>query len=320
MLMAKQPEELRAALDEGLRLDSSFFTAHVHMSFCAIALGDRVILDGQAAELERLGMGHFALLMESLFCFAQVDFAGALRAARKLRTSRLVRFQHEAFLREAMVFAEAGRMDLATRALRQALALPREVASTRQRAATLIGLAYCTDTVGGAYSHDWVEEAISLRPGPTMLTHAAILSSRARRTGEAATYLNRLREFPPVAVCKFGEALAAAEALSASGNLKRAAEQRNLAAGFTAPYHASPQATSASELARLRVQKQGYAAALQWVDPFLPELGAWGRGTRAIEVPATDTSLAAQKVLRFQTAMRTLSSDPQPFVQQGEPA
>jgi tetratricopeptide (TPR) repeat protein len=320
LLMSNRPDELRRAIDTALQYDSDFFTAHVHQSCCAIVLGNRALLDRHAAELRRLGMAHFAHLMESLFCFAQADFEGSLRAARKLRASLLVRFQHEAFLREAMVFGESGCMDLAARALKEGLALPREVASNGQRAATLIGLAYCGLAAKENYPQDLLDEAISLRPGPTTLTHAAIISSRSKRFVEAKRHLTRLHQLPRVPKCEFGETLADAEDLSAAGQLTAAAEKRALAAGFTAPFHASPQATVGAEgqPSPDRIRKQACAAALLWTDPFLPELGGWGRSTREIPISASDPHPEAQKLRQFQTAMRALPSFHQQFIQKGD--
>jgi tetratricopeptide (TPR) repeat protein len=309
LLMANRPEELRVAIDTALQFDPDYLTAHLHQSCCAIVLGDRTLLDRHARQLERLGMTHWALVMESLFCFAQADFRGALGAARKLRTSELVWFQNEAYLREAMVFGESGRMDFAAGALRQGLARPREAASNGQRAATLIGMAYCELAATDGDPREMLEEAISLRPGPTAFTHAAIVSSRARRP-EAKGYLTRLHELPRVPKCQFGEALADAENLWAAGRFAEAAAKRTLAAGFTAPYHASPQATVSAGSPADRIRKQACAAALLWIDPFLPELGAWGRGTRDFLVSASDARPEARKLYRFQTAMRALSSNP----------
>jgi hypothetical protein len=308
-------EELRVAIDTGLRYDPDFFTAHVLQSCCATVLGDRALLDRHATELVRLGMPHFALLMQALFCFVQADFAGARLAAQKLRASPLIRFQYDAFLTEAMVLGEAGRMELASRALRQGLARPRELASDRQRASTLIGLAYCALAAGEPYPQDLLEEAISLRPGPTMLTHAAIVSSRARRFADAEKYLTNLHQMPRVPKCEFGEALADAEYLSAAGKVAEASAKRTLAASFTAPYHAAPQATFGDGLPSDRIRKQVYAAGLQWLDLFLPELGAWGRGIRAIELSISDQRPEAQKLRKFQTVMQASSSNQQQFIQ-----
>jgi serine/threonine protein kinase/tetratricopeptide (TPR) repeat protein len=318
LLMANRPEELRTAIDTALQYDPDFFTAHLHQSCCAIVMGDRALLDRHAVDLSRLGMTPFALLMESLFCFAQADFPGALHAARKLRDSRSIRFQHEAFLRLAMVFGESGRMDLAARTLMQGLLLPREAASTRQRASTLIGLAYCGLAANENYQQDWLDEAISLRPGPTTLTHAAIVSSRASRFPEANNYLARLHKLPRVPKCEFGEALADAESLSSAGRVREAAEKRALAAGFTAPYHASPQATAGVQASADRNRKQAIAAALLWIDPFLPELGAWGRSARETQISESDQHPEARKLSRFQMAMQALSSNPQLFIQPGD--
>jgi serine/threonine protein kinase/tetratricopeptide (TPR) repeat protein len=318
LLMSNRAEELRSAINTAVRLDPDFFTAHVHQCCCAIVLGDRALLDRHAIELRRLEMSHFADLMESLFCFARADFEGVRYAARKLRTARLIRFQHEAFLRDAMVFGESGRMDLAALSLKQGLALPRETSSSTQRSTTLIGLAYCGLATQGSYLQDWLEEAISLRTGPTTLTHAVIVSTRAKRLGDAKKYLTQLHQLPPVPKCEFGAALADAESLSAAGKSGEAAAKRILAGAFTAPYHASPQATSSGESLVDQIQKQAYAAALLWIDPFLPELGAWGRRTRLIQVSASDARPDGQKLFRFQTTMQALSSNPQKFTQPGD--
>jgi tetratricopeptide (TPR) repeat protein len=320
LMMSNRAYELRGAIETALRYDRDFFTAHIQQSCCAAILGDRALLDHHGAELRRLGMQHYALLTESLFCFAQADFAGALRAAGQLKTSSLVRFQHEGFLRQAMVLGESGRMDQAARALREGLKLPLEVASKRQRAATLIGLAYCGLAAQEAYPQDSLDEAIALRPGPTMFTHASIISSRCGRVAEGNKYLERLRHGPSVPKCRFGAALAEAELLSSAGQFRAASEKRKLAGQFTAPYHASPQATPDGDGGSTsdQLRKQSYAAGLQWIDPFLPELGGWGRGCRAVAIPPSNARPEAQKLQRLQAAMRALSLNPSLPQDQGD--
>jgi serine/threonine protein kinase/tetratricopeptide (TPR) repeat protein len=318
LLMANRPQESALAIEAALHCDPDYLTGQVHRAQCAIALGDRILLDRSTADLMRLGVPQFAHLMESLFCFAQADLLGAAQAASKLREGGPIRFQYEARLRLAMVFAEAGRMDLAGRALQRGLSLPLEAGSTRQRANALLGAAYCGVAVTGSFPQEWLEVAIAVRQGPTTLTHAAIASSRAGRHSEAAAYLQRLHQLPRAAKCQFGEALAEAEILTASGRLPEANKERELAAGFTAPYHAAPQATLSTEWTPDRVRKQVCAAALQWTDPFVPELGAWGRTTRHIPISPTDLNPESRKLRRFQAAMAALSSNPQPFLQPGD--
>jgi hypothetical protein len=58
------------------------------------------------------------------------------------------------------------------------------------------------------------------------------------------------------------------------------------------------------------MRKQVYAAALLWVDPFLPELGAWGRYVRTMRIPPSDSRPEARKLVSFQAAMRALSLNP----------
>ncbi len=321
--MDNRPDELGVAIDTALHFDRDFFTAHVYRCCCGTANGNRALVDRHGGELRRLGMAPLADLMESLFWFAQADYGRALRAAHRLRDAQLVRFQHEAFLRQAMVYAECGRMDLAGLALNKGLELPRELASNRPRAATLIGAAYCSLAIGGGYKGDWLEEAVSLRVGPTSLTHAAIISARAKHLPESVEYLSRLRQLPNVPKCRFGEALADAEQLSCADRLDDAAAARNRAAAFTAPYQgAAPQATlgQVDGPSLDRLQKQVIAAALMWVDPFLPESGAWGRSTRSFKISESDLRANARELVRFQSAMRSLSSNPKQFVQPGDVA
>jgi eukaryotic-like serine/threonine-protein kinase len=312
LLMFGRPGDARKALNTSISLDPDFLTAHLHQSLCAVFVGDRALLDRHASEIRRLSMSGFAVLMETLFCFAEGDFERALAGARQLRAADTVRFQYEAFSREAMIFGECGNMSRALAVLREGLKLPTEIASARQRVTALISLAYCMLAEGQDHPDEILGEAIELRPGPTALAHAAIIASRARRFADASRYLSRLRDLPRVPKCLFGEALAEAEYLDATGQKEAASHTRAEAASYTAPYHAAPQAVTDRD-ARAQpgwFSKLASAAAFQWSDPFVPELGAWGRTVRETESPVADTRPEARKLRVFKTAMRTFPSNP----------